>query len=138
MMRYQQQLGEIVRSDPAVDHVAMFMGGPGNPPNTARMFITLKPRNERSVNADQVIARLRGPLDKVQGARTVPSGGPGRSRRRPRIAHAVPVHAAERGHRTAQRVGAENPDQAEDAARIARCRDRSADGRPNADPAGRS
>jgi HAE1 family hydrophobic/amphiphilic exporter-1 len=69
MMRYQQQLGEIVRSDPAVDHVAMFMGGPGNPPNTARMFITLKPRSERSVNADQVIARLRGPLDKVQGAR---------------------------------------------------------------------
>jgi len=68
-MRYQQQLGEIVRSDPAVDHVAMFMGGPGNPPNTARMFITLKPRSERSVNADQVIARLRGPLDKVQGAR---------------------------------------------------------------------
>jgi HAE1 family hydrophobic/amphiphilic exporter-1 len=69
MMRYQQQLGEIVRSDPAVDHVAMFMGGPGNPPNTARMFITLKPRNERTANADQIIARLRAPLDKVQGAR---------------------------------------------------------------------
>ena len=31
MMRYQQQLGDIVRNDPAVDHVAMFMGGPGNP-----------------------------------------------------------------------------------------------------------
>jgi HAE1 family hydrophobic/amphiphilic exporter-1 len=69
MMRYQSELGEIVRSDPAVDHVAMFMGGPGNPPNTARMFITLKPRDERSVNADQIIARLRGRLDKVQGAR---------------------------------------------------------------------
>ena len=69
MMRYQQQLGEIVRSDPAVDHVAMFMGGPGNPSNTARMFITLKPRNERTANADQVIARLRGTLDKVEGAR---------------------------------------------------------------------
>jgi hydrophobic/amphiphilic exporter-1 (mainly G- bacteria), HAE1 family len=69
MMRYQLQLGEIVRKDPAVDHVAMFMGGPGNPPNTARMFITLKPRNERTVNADQIITRLRGPLDKVEGAR---------------------------------------------------------------------
>ncbi|MGB8678508.1 MAG: efflux RND transporter permease subunit, partial [Pseudolabrys sp.] len=69
MMKYQLQLGEIVRSDPAVDHVAMFMGGPGNPSNTARMFITLKPRNERTANADQVIARLRGTLDKVEGAR---------------------------------------------------------------------
>ncbi|MGC1959669.1 MAG: multidrug efflux RND transporter permease subunit [Pseudolabrys sp.] len=69
MMKYQLQLGEIVRSDPAVDHVAMFMGGPGNPSNTARMFITLKPRNERTANAGQVIARLRGTLDKVEGAR---------------------------------------------------------------------
>jgi HAE1 family hydrophobic/amphiphilic exporter-1 len=69
MMRYQLQLGEIVRKDPAVDHVAMFMGGPGNPPNTARMFITLKSRNERTANADQIIARLRGQLDKVEGAR---------------------------------------------------------------------
>jgi hydrophobic/amphiphilic exporter-1 (mainly G- bacteria), HAE1 family len=69
MMRYQLQLGEIVRNDPAVDHVAMFMGGPGNPPNTARMFITLTPRNKRTANADQIIARLRGPLDKVEGAR---------------------------------------------------------------------
>ena len=33
------------------------------------MFITLKPRNERTASADQIIARLRGPLDKVQGAR---------------------------------------------------------------------
>ena len=69
MMRHQMELGEIVRKDPAVDHVAMFMGGNGNPPNTARMFITLKPRDERTANADQVIARLRSQLDKIEGAR---------------------------------------------------------------------
>ncbi len=69
MMRHQTDLGEIVRKDPAVDHVAMFMGGNGNPPNTARMFITLKPRDERTATADQVIARLRSQLDKVEGAR---------------------------------------------------------------------
>jgi HAE1 family hydrophobic/amphiphilic exporter-1 len=69
MMRYQSELGDIIRKDPAVDHVAMFMGGPGNPPNTGRMFITLKPRDERSANADQIIARLRGQFDKVEGAR---------------------------------------------------------------------
>ena len=33
------------------------------------MFITLKPREERAENADQVIARLRPQLDKVPGAK---------------------------------------------------------------------
>ena len=69
MRRHQLTLGEIVRKDPAVDHVAMFMGGNGNPANTGRMFITLKPRSERTASADQIIARLRGPVDKVEGAR---------------------------------------------------------------------
>jgi HAE1 family hydrophobic/amphiphilic exporter-1 len=69
MMSYQQALGEIVRKDPAVDHVGMFIGGSGNAPNNGRMFITLKPREDRTENADQVIARLRPQLDKVPGAR---------------------------------------------------------------------
>jgi HAE1 family hydrophobic/amphiphilic exporter-1 len=47
----------------------MFIGGAGNAPNNGRMFVALKPRNERSANADQVIARLRAKLDGVQGAR---------------------------------------------------------------------
>ena len=33
------------------------------------MFITLKPRNERKATAQQIIARLRPKLDKVEGAR---------------------------------------------------------------------
>jgi HAE1 family hydrophobic/amphiphilic exporter-1 len=69
MMKYQHDLGEVVRSDPAVDHVAMFMGGNGNSPNTGRMFIALKPRDERTATATQVIARLRGRADKIEGAR---------------------------------------------------------------------
>jgi HAE1 family hydrophobic/amphiphilic exporter-1 len=69
MMRHQQALGEIVLKDPAVDHVGMFVGGSGNSPNNGRMFISLKPRNERTENADQVIARLRQQLDKVEGAK---------------------------------------------------------------------
>ena len=59
MMRHQQALGEIVLKDPAVDHVGMFVGGSGNAPNNGRMFITLKPREDRTENADQIIARLR-------------------------------------------------------------------------------
>src|SRR6202049_3625494 len=69
MMRYQQALSEIVLRDPAVDHVANFIGGSGNAPNNGRMFIALKPREDRTDNAYQVIARLRPQLDKVEGAR---------------------------------------------------------------------
>jgi HAE1 family hydrophobic/amphiphilic exporter-1 len=69
MMRLQQKLGEIVMKDPAVDHVGMFVGGSGNAPNNGRMFIALKSHNERTANADQVIARLRRELNKVEGAK---------------------------------------------------------------------
>jgi HAE1 family hydrophobic/amphiphilic exporter-1 len=69
MMSHQQALGEIVLKDPAVDHVGMFVGGSGNAPNNGRMFIGLRPREDRTENADQIIARLRPQLDKVEGAK---------------------------------------------------------------------
>jgi HAE1 family hydrophobic/amphiphilic exporter-1 len=47
----------------------MFIGGGGSALNTGRLYITLKPRNERSSNAQQIIARLRPQVEKVQGAR---------------------------------------------------------------------
>src|SRR6185369_14878743 len=43
---------DIVRSDPAVDNVIAFTGGSGgggNAKNTGRMFVTLKPRDERDL-----------------------------------------------------------------------------------------
>src|SRR5260370_39195382 len=36
--------------------------------NNGRVFITLKPRNQRGVSADEVIRRLRPQLAKVEGA----------------------------------------------------------------------
>jgi HAE1 family hydrophobic/amphiphilic exporter-1 len=69
MMRHQQALGEVVMKDPAVEHVAMFVGGAGNVPNNGRMFITLKPRDQRDADAYQIISRLRPQLDKVEGAK---------------------------------------------------------------------
>ncbi len=69
MMRHMEEFGDIVRKDSAVDHVAMFMGGSGNPSNTGRLFITLKPRNQRTASADQVIARIGRETQKVEGAR---------------------------------------------------------------------
>jgi hydrophobic/amphiphilic exporter-1 (mainly G- bacteria), HAE1 family len=69
MTQHQEAIGEIVLKDPAVEHVAMSIGGSGNAFNTGRMFITLKPRDQRSATADEIIARLRPQLDKVEGAR---------------------------------------------------------------------
>ncbi len=62
------KLNELVRTvmqDPAVESVAGFLGGSVN---TGRMFGGLKPREERDVSVDQVIARLRGKLAHVPGA----------------------------------------------------------------------
>ena len=69
MRKHQEELGKIVQADPDVATVAMAIGGSGGALNTGRMFITLKPRDERSASAQQIIARLRPKLDKVEGAR---------------------------------------------------------------------
>ena len=63
---------DIIKSDPAVDTVTGFSGGgvSGNT-NAGRMFISLKPLEERELSVDQVIARLRPKLAKVTGAPTV-------------------------------------------------------------------
>ena len=61
------QFVNIVRKDPAVDTVVGFAGG-NTTANTGRMFVTLKPLNQRKVTADQVINRLRGQLARVPGA----------------------------------------------------------------------
>jgi multidrug efflux pump len=55
---------DIVKADPGVADALGFTGGA----NTARMFISLKPLDERKVTAQQIIARLRPKLAKVPGA----------------------------------------------------------------------
>jgi multidrug efflux pump len=56
----------IVAADPAVDTVNGFTGG--STYNTARLFISLKPLEERRISADLIIARLRPKLARVPGA----------------------------------------------------------------------
>ncbi|MGY2808490.1 multidrug efflux pump subunit AcrB [Bradyrhizobium sp. USDA 4506] len=69
MERHQEELSRIVRADPAVESMAEFIGGGGTALNSGRMYITLKPREERDANAQQIIARLRPKLEAVEGAR---------------------------------------------------------------------
>jgi multidrug efflux pump len=69
MNRTLLQMIEIVKADPAVEDVLGFTGGGGGTTtNTARMFIALKPLNERKIRADYIIARLRPKLARVPGA----------------------------------------------------------------------
>ncbi len=69
MKRRQEALGKIVQADPDVATVGMQIGGNGTALNNGRMYITLKPREERTASAQQIIARLRPKLDRVEGAR---------------------------------------------------------------------
>ncbi|NML32199.1 efflux RND transporter permease subunit [Paraburkholderia antibiotica] len=58
----------IVGKNPAVESVVGFTGG--RQTNSGFMFVSLKPKSERKLSADQVIQQLRAPLGDVAGART--------------------------------------------------------------------
>jgi HAE1 family hydrophobic/amphiphilic exporter-1 len=69
MKNRQEALVNIVLKDPDVATAAMAIGGSGRAGNNGNMFITLKPRSEREASAQQIMARLRPKLEKVEGAR---------------------------------------------------------------------
>ena len=69
MKRLQRELSQVIARDPDVASFGSFFGsGGGNTLNTGRFFIGLKPRDQRTSSALQVINRLRPQLAKVQGA----------------------------------------------------------------------
>jgi multidrug efflux pump len=68
MVLKQNQVTEIVKNDPAVASVTSAVGSSGGGSlNTGRMFITLKPRRERDLNATEVVARIRGKTARIPG-----------------------------------------------------------------------
>ncbi len=58
---------DIIKADPAVEHVIAFTGGQGAT-NTGRVFVALKPLDQRKITADMVIARIRKKVADVAGA----------------------------------------------------------------------
>ncbi len=69
MARRQLALSDIVARDPDVDNAGSALGAsPGATQNSGRLFITLKPHNERMSDVLGVMNRLRPQLAKVQGA----------------------------------------------------------------------
>jgi multidrug efflux pump len=68
MVEKQNQVTDIVKRDPAVASVTSAIGsGGGGSSNQGRMFVTLKPRNERKDNATQIVARLRAKTLRIPG-----------------------------------------------------------------------
>jgi len=102
------QVVNTVLEDPAVEGLnantgAGGWGGGGT--NAGSMFITLKPLEERKMNSDQVIARLRPNSRKYPG-QPLSAVGAGSSHWRPVERSAVSVHAAKRQRKGSERVGA--------------------------------
>jgi hydrophobic/amphiphilic exporter-1 (mainly G- bacteria), HAE1 family len=66
MVSVERRLMKVIGDDPAVAGWAAFVGG-SNPINNGYVFLGLKPRDERDVTADQVVARLRRKVAAVPG-----------------------------------------------------------------------
>jgi hydrophobe/amphiphile efflux-1 (HAE1) family protein len=71
------RIAEIVRKEPGVAGVIYFAGAYAYNPteNTARMFIQLKPNDERDATSDQIIQRLRPKLAAIEGAKVFMQSG---------------------------------------------------------------
>ena len=67
MVRLQHRLTDVIAADPDVASWATSVGG-SRPLNNGFVVISLKPRNERSATADEVINRLRAKFATVPGA----------------------------------------------------------------------
>jgi len=68
MSNLQQQVAEIIRRNPHVENVMSFAGagGPSASLNNGRLFVTLKPREERPP-ADRIVQELRPEVMRVPG-----------------------------------------------------------------------
>lgn len=69
MAELQRAAINVIAKDPAVVNATGYIG-PGGPTvteNNGRLFILLKPRDQRDASADQIIRRLDQKLQKVQG-----------------------------------------------------------------------
>jgi multidrug efflux pump len=58
------EIGNVIKSDPAVANVIVFTGG-GGATNTGFVYIALKPLSERKVGAAEIINRLRPRLNRL-------------------------------------------------------------------------
>jgi hydrophobe/amphiphile efflux-1 (HAE1) family protein len=66
MVKHQLELTQVMLDDPDVQAVTSGMGG--GTQNNGRVFAMLKPREQRTATADQIVTRLRKKVGKLEGA----------------------------------------------------------------------
>ena len=78
MLRLQERVNTIFQQDPNVDTFMSSVGGGwgGGGSSTARIFLQLKPRRERTLTAAQVAEKLRPKVSGIPGARVFMSVPP--------------------------------------------------------------
>jgi len=71
MVQHQAQVAAIIHQDPNIDAFMSSVGGGGltSGSNSGFLFMRLKPREERQLNADQVVQELRRKVAGVTGVR---------------------------------------------------------------------
>ncbi|MBD2569675.1 efflux RND transporter permease subunit [Anabaena lutea] len=69
MVKHQQAVAAIAQRDPNIAAINSSVGAGGSnaSSNAGRLFISLKPREERKLNADEIVQELRPKLSKVPG-----------------------------------------------------------------------
>jgi HAE1 family hydrophobic/amphiphilic exporter-1 len=67
MQRYQAAVAAIVAKDPNIEGFMSSVGGGGT--NTGRLFMRLKPRDERHLSAEEIIQELRPKFAAIPGIR---------------------------------------------------------------------
>jgi HAE1 family hydrophobic/amphiphilic exporter-1 len=71
MVLHQQAVAKVLQNDPYIEMISSFTGsGPGQTGNSGRVFMRLKPREQRSLGVEQVIAELRPKLAAIPGINT--------------------------------------------------------------------
>jgi HAE1 family hydrophobic/amphiphilic exporter-1 len=73
MIRHQNIVAEVIKSDPNVESFASTVGAGGRNSggNTGTIFIGLKPLNQRKLSADDVVEELRPKLSREPGLRVI-------------------------------------------------------------------
>ncbi|MEO8558533.1 MAG: efflux RND transporter permease subunit [Rhodospirillales bacterium] len=71
MVAHQQAVAKVLQNDPNIEMISSFTGsGPGQTGNSGRVFMRLKPRDQRTMGVEQLIASLRPKLAAIPGINT--------------------------------------------------------------------
>jgi HAE1 family hydrophobic/amphiphilic exporter-1 len=78
MVQHQRQVAEVVAKDPNVAGFMSVVGAGGSRPtaNNGTLFVTLKPRAERELSADELVQALRPKLSDIPGVKVYPQNLP--------------------------------------------------------------